>query len=758
MMDTPNENALHERHQPFRLVVLDGRDPSRQLSVTILKSMPLPPISELQPELSTGRGVFVIPRSVQGFLPSGASAHLCRIEAESSLVRFGFLTKHDPLPDVFEYVPIMEDEVAFFLNQEVEFPITEPQAANCISQILSYWKDIPALSSTERPLERVKFSMKPPEIPQPKIRIHTSQVNLSPQSEKDPLKFITKRYYTTLYSVTTPLNYFPKTALSRLRIMCSDEADTEKEILLQVFHTPTQLIERQSNKFGLAPIIDGESGTPISNVHEVEAECQKQLQSKMQGLTDDPAYQERLLLNLKLREAQLQVLILLELLTCFNVDESFLLGSSQKQSETQPAKSKPSLVRKRNKRVVVPTFMGLGVPQNEPPTLTTDKSVTEQTLFQSLETFVDQIGLWETLIAGSSPTKGENVFGFIGYVVLPYFNKKLPKIVQHIIKLVKNLRLKQPKARKLKSENLKGDRNDLPSKVAAFVEAELKEGVQAETTKRSSKFAKQSLSIDKHPFLHRAATIATADSTDLKPAFLLKRSKSNLMSKNFKKRQIDMSTSHSEGNDEGSQKEKLFLFTDARRIKSSLAPSGRSMCEVEATPMKKAKSEAVKDISIFETPSRAAVPNTPIAIEATPQNGSQGSSLHAKLLDVSLATNSLHSIVSSPINELEGNKVFLRDSPLFKKPSSFSPIDSSPIEQKTKPGQQIPLLNSPFIGHALSKTSVVDFAASPVQTYQVTARAHAEMGSSDDSDSDYDKLLAAAAKPSIKRYPKKRAY
>ena len=56
----------------------------------------------------------------------------------------------------------------------------------------------------------------------------------------------------------------------------------------------------------------------------------------------------------------------------------------------------------------------------------------------SLTTYIDRLSLWDTLSVKSG---GAGMYGFIGYVLVPYFTK-LPKLVEFVVENMKSLNMK----------------------------------------------------------------------------------------------------------------------------------------------------------------------------------------------------------------------------------------------------------------------------------------------------------------------------
>lgn len=742
-------------------------------------------------------------------------AFCIEIQSGKDHLRHGYMLKVDGTKGY-----VILDSVQPLIRNQEKTPKETLISVN-VSDTVALWKlDNPPRGSTGR-----KFSMKPPSSVSLKAKSHYT---LSPQSGKNPLEFLTSRYFSTLYSLTTPLSYFPKTAFARFRNMCANDSSIMKQHLLSVFLTTEKLEQRHRSKFGLVK-------ADMENQHSVISETEKENQNLFLAkyftdMTNEEKI-ERLVLELKIREAQLQLLILMELLHVSTIDEeSFLQKGNAKQAEAM-AKMRPSLVRKKKKKAdgIIPTLLGVAVHDQ---TTAGSTSVTDFTLYLSLVTLVDQMGLWDVLLGRVKNEKDESMYGFLAYVLVPYFNKQLPQIVQFVIRTVKDLRpkLKVPKLKSKRQRSLSESVTDLsPQNLDEEYGVEDTTSTadeNSEPQKRKSKYAKQLLREDQKPFLRQAATTLD-DGQMLQSAFLLKRSKSNLGSKNLKRRQVDMSISRPDQPDVDAVSS-LFLFGDARRTKTM---SALDLRQVEATPLKKARSvtntrkaEEDKLPQILATPSTNRTVHLDMEVQETPHVSSgsrrqQQLSVQEKLVQLTKLTDFSQ--------DSEHNNLFLRSNDVAIQSSPVNVIGSSPV--KSRPGQQITLLRSPVFNFpsngspralmkrpALSRRPVLtpvkvsDNIESPFQdlagdmagtssskseilqpvnvasnnTFEESGEppkvpttlfkppkprpqtrtvlsvsdsfSHIPFETDTDSDSDYERLLATAARPVVRKYSKRK--
>lgn len=693
LLAMPNEHLTRRQSLPYSFFAVLGANET-SIRVTILNNVRRPEIDSITSRAVASRKTVFLSDNVLLGIPN-SSAFQVQFEANGSS-RNGILTRCEAFTNAFE---LFEDATSLqaYVQDEMNLPL-----GATIEDNLRLWElqDPPFSAVGSEP-----FSMKPPAtslIPS----IKPSAVDISPQSEANPLSFLLSRYYNTLYSLTTPLTYFPKTALSRFRNLCDNDHATMQTHLLSVYLTTEQLEQRHTDRYGLDKIIDGGPIVPVTLTGKYELENQELFASKHFAMKPNEDALGKLILELKIREAQLQMLVLMELLVSWEIDEvAFMKNNLEKQEKEHSRKRKLTLIRRKPKqgkqqKKIIPTFLGTGIQdQDHPADLgpSVPRKVDEYTLYTSLITLVDQMSIWDTLLGRIKGEKDDNMFGFLAYVLVPFFNKQLPGTVKFVITKVKELRPKLHISRS-KSKLKKFE-------VDAEIADEPLDEKPSDKPKRSSKFAKTLLSPEQRPFLRRANT--SIGSSELQPAFLLKRSKSNLGSKNLKRRQVDISVAKPETQEpEEAKKTKLFLFGDARRVKSS------SLLQVEATP---AKATREPNISlVLATPLSSRTQNHHHIITETPQqdNGFRKPSIQERI--ALLAPPIIESsITSSPVlQSMNTPRLFLSvpGNPIIRS-SPLEGVTSSPVSQHTQQlGMPLPLLDSPFFttndGSPPPKTSI----------------------------------------------------
>lgn len=689
---------------PYSFSVFLGTNESPPLQLTVLNTLNLLLIDKFHPDSFHSRKTIVIDREVMNLLPSSQKNFRVKLEGSEDKQRFGVLMNCGAFENAFEFVELLQEEALDLEIEDLKSLAQFPKIGDSFEGSLPLWRVEPKISFDEpKKLLLDSFSMKPPLSGVsllPSVLKSAPALDISPQSERNPLNFLFSRYFNTLYSLTTPLTYFPKTSLSRFRNMCGNDHAVMKANLTSVFLTPEQLDDRHKNRYGLDKLVTGETTAAVSVAEQYELENQKIFVSKHFSEKPKEELQGKLILELKIREAELQILVLMELLLSCEIDETkFLTENLNKQNKEYSKKRKLTLVRRKNRqKKVIPTFLGVGIHEKDVLPVSA-KQLDEYTMYMSLITLVDQMSIWDTLLGRVKGEKDDSMYGFLAYVLVPYFNKQLPQTVKFVITKVKELRpkLKVPRGRRSNSKEEGGPVEESVSvdEISAPSEALLE---PTEKPRRSSKFAKTLLAEDQRPFLRRAVT---SGPKELEPAFILKRSKSNLGSKNLKRRQVDISVS--KPGEPENKRAKLFLFGDARKFKSTI-PVVR---QVGATPAKKSNSAGIIT-HVLATPSANRRLELLQRILETPQQsngfvipgtGTRKLTLQEKFALLGPPTNAEMRITSSPVMEnthIQHHHFDIQSSP-------EAGVTSSPIFNPKKPEDPVlPTKDSPFFNSTLN--------------------------------------------------------
>lgn len=611
--------------------------------------------------------------------------------------------------------------------------------------------------TVESPQEDDKiFSMKPPSSMSRSSSVSSSlrvsaptALTVSPQHINDPLDYLKSKYYSILYSPSTPLSYFSKTALPRLKILCKDNNDTLKSTLLKIFCLINHLNIRHDGNFGVLKRLQNSVET-LDLQYEVSNQINfltsnNLLKESDSGEPNSSLYHFTSIL--KLREFQLQLIVLLELLTTLGINESDFLYNNSPQPEINnnivstmgldtassnsvpksgsevnskgksrsKTRSRPALVRKKNlARKVIPTFLGMGIPITQEPQHGKDdtsrdlkthgdvNSVNTFSLLQTLNNLIERLSLWDTLFNN----KQNNSLSFIAYVLVPYYKSRLPLTIKYLVERIKGLNLKLRSSKSVSSSSNSKSKS--------------KDREREKEKLKQKKFDRPKLN-----------DFNSLDDKTFAPSLTLRKSNSNLSSKHLHRRQVDFSNpshSQSQSSSQGpsisrsqsqvsngsltlsdphsvaarlkslSGLDRTSIFSQSKRLNPSktTVTSSKSFSQVAATPVKKPQTnlnprEIVSpelDKSPIDSPIVMKKPNTNIILSPSGQKGSTPS---FQILQAS------HSSHLSPVTETP-NKQMSRSGNFLMSPAQ---IESSPMiivssERKRKPGDPIDFQNPSF--------------------------------------------------------------
>lgn len=590
---------------------------------------------------------------------------------------------------------------AIFFNAEYD-PTMSNTPQECISQwTVSPHKDIPE-----------QFSMTPPSA---SININ---INETLETEISILDFISTKYYSALYSLHTPLSYFPKIALSRFKVLCSKDSYVAKDHLLPLV-LPSELFrERHSGTFGLLGNTEAPSSLNFAleepfrkKLWDLLPEMAQALRSEVSVGSIDPALERirNIVSLLKIREAQLQLLLIFELLDYENTDEAALLEAHKKREnrilEAQQTKKKSLVRKKKAKKKVIPTFLGMGVTLDESP----NKGLNRQTsskiqsvdLLVLLDTLIESLTLWDTLEESSKGKKHESSLGFFAYILVPFFNKRLPEVTKYAVEKIKPHERMSTRSRLASSEPPKEQQN----------------AVQ-QTKSRSTRYQKVHLDPHKNPNLKRSNISLTVDDEKL-PAIALKRSKSNLSSKNLQRRQVDMSFPKPDINTDKKKKlKRLRSLYDPPASADSIFGNAKKpsrvvtneLATITATPAKPQVSQISETPSTRPTRARSqeiiATPEDKFVTSAVSSIKSSGKSLSDKLYEVADSESGMRvfdSAFTSPVmlNHVIPSSIE-RSSKLKTVNSTLIVSSHLKLSTKRKPGEPISVEESPFFHTSLN--------------------------------------------------------
>lgn len=624
------------------------------------------------------------------------------------------------------------------------------------SKLIGSWRYTPKYPSMSSTRER-KFTMSPPNKIEQDRSTADSGIPYSDQSDS-PLDFLLSRYYSTLYSLNTPLSYFPKTALTRFKNLCNGDKKDVYEHLQKVMLTVEDIDRRHSGKFGvLGPAFNQLPLYSLENLNSWEITYQKRFlqhngfetdnSNSNTGPTENKDVHKftSLALRLKVREAQLQILVLLEILATSDLNDSDLMlhKDSIVEKPSKRKNRKTSLIRtKKTSKKIQPTFLGMGIDVIDNLDGEVKRKFDQYSWYEKLDTLIDRMGIWDTLLDKTKDDIDKNTIGFLIYVIIPYFKAKLPSVVKHVTKRVKELNLKISSALNAMKE--------LVSDTATLHEEGKSTSQSLPPKTSSSKYRKTLIGNKVSKLRQKGSSLDTLES--LTDSFKLKRSKSSLSSKNLQKRQVEIShsmRSQSMVNEKGSGQEdteaqknasssmykgtnnSIFSSTkDSKITREKPAPVTQSL----QTPIKVRR----QSTNVFCTPNIKTTrdnsmagelqPNILQSIMKTPNDQiTTPQSSRSIVLSSSIMKNSTKDLIQKPERVDERNNVpYITLSPFVvennelpnKGTTTFSEtrnsMDSlntdSPIfsdyndSRRKKPGEPIPIQSSPFYEAALERS------------------------------------------------------
>lgn len=325
---------------------------------------------------------------------------------------------------------------------------------------------------------------------------------------QDPLQFLNNRYYHSLYSLNEPLSYFPKASLTRFKNLCHGDVDSVASILDLLISNMEKFDSRYDGKSNGEFFLHDKDGGDVANCEmlhqeklkqrvgftvrrEMESggEMEKEKLIILDGIDNDKL--QRLMLELKVREAQLQLILLFEVFQNWNINEDdFLSHNLQKLSQMMLKQSqeqkKVSLVRIRKRRKLQKDKGNEEEAESKKrkrvkPTTLLDQSTLngiknrEFAYYLYLNKLIDRLNLWEVLLAPDNKQVGSpgvssandstgapsssSSYGFLAYVLVPYYGKTLPVLMKYVILNMKNTNMKlisNHKKQKKASQKKKG--------------------------------------------------------------------------------------------------------------------------------------------------------------------------------------------------------------------------------------------------------------------------------------------------------------
>ncbi|KAH3672053.1 hypothetical protein WICMUC_004454 [Wickerhamomyces mucosus] len=514
-----------------------------------------------------------------------------------------------------------------------------------------------------------KLSMDPP-----------NSIQISPlKKNQPPFDYFEEKYYENLYQLTIPLTYFTKSCFQRLFNLCGKDEFKYESILKKFVLKINEFDQRHDlNTNGLF------NKDLIKSNNELEN--QQKFIDKYLNLIDINGSKKNdslitIINNFKIKELHIQIIVLLELISLRKLDDSKLFISNEKSKKNSKTSASSFIRKKRSKNNskkfqqlnLVPVING-GIISST--TQLKDSTDLELTYNQLLDSYIGKLMIYDALLQSSSigindltsqdSSTQDNLLKttkFITNIVIPFFEKRVPHSVKHLIKKVKGSSFKSQSQRKPAIKSTKDNNTNVINKH----KLEVKKPAQFERTS----FKLQDIEEFKSKSLSRSNSELSRT---------LSFSSINLS----KKKQIDLSLPQID-----KTKPKLIksnstsIFNRVGKKKNNQLPIKpiESFSQVNETPMKK-----IKPINILETPLKSIDSSSPINLTKLDKNSAKLDSINSPDIQIAHDIKSIGSI--SQVNETPINSSKLKhknNSIIMETP--LKSINSSPLKslnQSTK--------------------------------------------------------------------------
>ncbi|CAN6604573.1 hypothetical protein TRVA0_002S04346 [Trichomonascus vanleenenianus] len=300
-----------------------------------------------------------------------------------------------------------------------ELGTVSPVAARAVDWIIS-----PDFSKVDQLPTRYRVVLAPPDAPEE----HDAPPAWLIDSDT-PMGVLESKYFESLYaSKHTSLAYFAKSTLAKLRALCKDRCASKKdyvqqlcEVLRGAIYKDMYLLDAKYDFEAMQGFIENRRGFPGAVTSELEKWYLGQWKkaSRVDAIADE-------LEELKLREIQLQVILLLELIS---IEQ---LVNRDKPQTPPPKRPVISLVRQKRK----PLSENQESQDPQPA-----KDISPNTM---VDLMFDRLCIWQVL---DEPVKNADpIREFCMQVLVPYFGNKLPARITEMTKRASGSRARLPKS------------------------------------------------------------------------------------------------------------------------------------------------------------------------------------------------------------------------------------------------------------------------------------------------------------------------
>ncbi|CCH57950.1 hypothetical protein TBLA_0A01510 [Henningerozyma blattae CBS 6284] len=326
-------------------------------------------------------------------------------------------------------------------------------------KLLAIWQETSKSISKLKKKDYIEstIDMTPPDCP--------VSTNSQVQKYKDPSSYFKSKYYETLFWTNIQLAYFVKSNMIRFKNMCLSTAK-DSTIINSILN------EQCLNK----PNFDDRPDNIITSweKNEFSKEPLTIALSKLQiSKNSDELSQARIndfITIIKAREIKLQIILLLELIDISKIDKNF--EDFDKRYKKNLKKRSINITRKdtrflgrRQKIKSKKKVHNLSLPVKGS---TNDKNLSLD-YCEQLDLYLDKLSILDVILSiFTSQIDKEDIqdklienkynlmnhnketssIGYIKYVIIPYYGKKLPNAVKFIIKKIKGVNLMQKRPKK----------------------------------------------------------------------------------------------------------------------------------------------------------------------------------------------------------------------------------------------------------------------------------------------------------------------
>lgn len=319
-----------------------------------------------------------------------------------------------------------------------------------VPELLGFWQEDVDSEPDLNAYEGLELDMKPPDaLPAP------TAIPAVSGDYADPQLYLNKKYYEALFQLRIPLAFFVKSKLARAKNLCSNVSACSYEQAVATLAQDFQEFDRRhsTENFGLLRYALPQFA------QELRTRCVKdEFKLNMDHLDDTSSeYAAELAQILKIRELKLQLIMHIELIALRSLDGRF----RDFEARYENTLTKRSLNTLRTKRI----YSRKSTKEKKKAVKPLELDVCEQ-----LDLLLDKMAIIDILLSTESSVskngapsnknethellaehkrnlsrdgKEESSLGFIRYVLVPYWSRKIPNVTAFITKKIKGLNMQR---------------------------------------------------------------------------------------------------------------------------------------------------------------------------------------------------------------------------------------------------------------------------------------------------------------------------